>query len=314
MNKILLATYFVAINSLYMAAAEPSAFGAGNLDNPNPYGLTSSEKTVLETKKALKNVVVNTNNQANKVDSLRERIDGLQSIVESLSRKSQENKTTLLELQNKSSEDLKNSDEYEKRLGQAVELNTKLTETNAQLIAKNTLLIEELSKLINTINTKYVSKVEFNDLVNDVNEFKTLVAKELKSTSQVQVNESNLDTMSDGEIATQAKEFYDKQYYTKGIEYYSHLITKNYKPANAHFMLGQMNFKRKNYAEAISYYKKSASLYSKASYMPELLLNTAISMDKTGDVENAKTFYNAVIGKFPTSPEAKDAKKYLLAL
>lgn len=48
--------------------------------------------------------------------------------------------------------------------------------------------------------------------------------------------------------------------------------------------------------------------------MPELLLNTAISMDKTGDVENAKTFYNAVIGKFPTLPEAKDAKKYLLAL
>lgn len=314
MNKILLATYFVAINSLYMAAAEPSAFGAGNLDNPNPYGLTSSEKTVLETKKALKNVVVNTNNQANKVDSLRERIDGLQSIVESLSRKSQENKTTLLELQNKNSEDLKNSDEYEKRLGQAVELNTKLSETNAELIAKNTLVIEELSKLINTINTKYVSKEEFNDLVNDVNDFKSLVAKELKSASKAPVNESVLDSMSNGEVATQAKAFYDKQYYTKGIEYYSHLITKNYKPANSHFMIGQMKFKRKNYAEAISYYKKSASLYSKAAYMPELLLNTAISMEKTDDIENAKTFYNAVIGKFPASSEAKDAKKYLLAL
>lgn len=314
MNKILLATYFVAINSLYMAAAEPSAFGAGNLDNPNPYGLTSSEKTVLETKKALKNVVVNTNNQANKVDSLRERIDGLQSIVESLSRKSQENKTTLLELQNKNSEDLKNSDEYEKRLGQAVELNTKLSETNAELIAKNTLVIEELSKLINTINTKYVSKEEFNDLVNDVNDFKSLVAKELKSASKAPVNESVLDSMSNGEVATQAKAFYDKQYYTQGIEYYSHLITKNYKPANSHFMIGQMKFKRKNYAEAISYYKKSASLYSKAAYMPELLLNTAISMEKTDDIENAKTFYNAVIGKFPASSEAKDAKKYLLAL
>ena len=314
MNKILLATVYVAINSLYLSAAEPSAFGAGNLNNPNPYGLTSSEKTVLENKKALKNVVVHSNNQANKVDSLRERLDGLQSIIESLSRKSQENKTALLEFKNKNSEDLKNSDEYEKRLGQAVELSTKLTETNAQLIAKNTLVIEELSKLINTINTKYVSKEEFNDLVNDVNEFKSLVAKELKSTTKAQVNETTLDSMSNSEVATQAKAFYDKQYYTKGIEYYSHLITKNYKPANAHFMVGQMNFKRKNYAEAISYYKKSASLYSKASYMPELLLNTAISMDKTGDVENAKTFYNAVIGKFPTSAEAKDAKKYLLAL
>ena len=113
MNKILLATVYVAINSLYLSAAEPSAFGAGNLNNPNPYGLTSSEKTVLENKKALKNVVVHSNNQANKVDSLRERLDGLQSIIESLSRKSQENKTALLEFKNKNSEDLKNPDEYE---------------------------------------------------------------------------------------------------------------------------------------------------------------------------------------------------------
>ena len=313
MNKILLATLYVAINSVLLNA-EPSAFGAGNLDNPNPYGLTSSEKTVLENKKALKNVVVHSNNQANKVDSLRERIDGLQSIIESLSRKSQENKMALAELENKNSEDLKNSDEYEKRLGQAVELNTKLSEVNAQLIAKNILVIEELSKLINSINTTYVSKEEFNDLVNDVNEFKTLVAKELKSTSSTQVDKSSLDTMNNAEIATQAQSYYDKKYYTKGIEYYSHLITKNYKPANAHFMIGQMKFKRKNYAEAISYYKKSASLYSKASYMPELLLNTAISMEKTNDIQNAKTFYNAVIAKFPVSSEAEEAKKYLLAL
>ena len=54
-------------------------------------------------------------------------------------------------------------------------------------------------------------------------------------------------------------------------------------------MVGQMNFKRKNYAVAISYFKKSASLYSKADYMAELMLNTAISMDKTNDKTNAKT-------------------------
>lgn len=312
MNKILLATIYVAINSLYLAAAEPSAFGAGNLDNPNPYGLTSSEKTVLENKKVLKNVVVHSNNQANKVDSLRERIDGLQSIIESLSRKSHENKIALLELENKNSEDLKNSDEYEKRLGEALELNTKLSELNAQLIAKNTLVIEELSKIINTINAKYVSKEEFNALVNSVNEFKTLVTKELKTKKKPQVSE--LSKMSNGEVADKAKEFYNKKHYTKAIEYYSHLITQNYKPAGSHFKIGQMKFRRKNYSEAISYYKKSASLYSKASYMPELLLNTAISMDKTNDKNNAKVFYNAIITKYPNAKEATSAKKYLLAI
>lgn len=312
MNKTLLATLSVAIISLRLVASEPSAFGAGNLDNPTPYGLTSSEKTVLQNKHALKNVVVKSNNQANKVDSLRERIDGLQSIVESLSRKSQKNKTALAALENKNSEDLLNADEYEKRLAEAVELNSKLAGENKQATAKNLLLLQELSKLIDTINANYITKKEFNTLVNSVNQFKGLVSKEIKSKTKSK--ESSLSKMSNGEVADKAKAFYEKKYYTKAIEYYTHLISKNYKPAGSHFMVGQMKFKRKNYSEAISYYKKSASLYSKASYMPELLLNTAISMDKTNDKNNAKVFYNAILSKYPNSNEAESAQKYLLAL
>ena len=311
MLKSLLASLCVASISL-LVAAEPSAFGAGNLDNPNPYGLTSSEKTVLQNKHALKNVVVKSNNQANKVDSLRERIDGLQSIIESLSRKSQENKRSLFTLENKNTQDLENANEYEKRLGESVELNMQLSEKNSQAIAKNLLVAQELSKIINTINTNYVNKKEVNDLVRSVNDFKSLVAKELKSKQKPKV--ASLDKMTNGDVANKAKAFYDKQYYTKAIEYYTHLIGKNYKPAGSHFMVGQMKFKRKNYSEAISYYKKSASLYSKAAYMPELLLNTAISMDRTNDKKNAKVFYNAILSKYPNSKEVERAQENLLAL
>ncbi len=307
MNRKILATAFVAITSLNLVAAEPSAFGAGNLDSNSPYGLTSSEKTVLQNKKKLKKIAVKSNNQANEVDSLRERIDGLQSIVESLSRKSQSNKRSLSQLVDKNNENAKSSDEYGKRLGE-------ISEVNSQSIKKNILVLEEMSQLIYEINKNYVSKKEFNALVNDVNEFKNLVVKELKSSSKVKEKSSGLNSMSNGDVATKAKEFYNKQYYTKAIEYYSHLITKNYKPANAHYMVGQMYFKRKNYAEAISYYKKSASLYKSASYMPELMLNTAISMDKSNDKKNAKAFYNGVISKYPESSEALSAKKYLKSM
>lgn len=313
MKKTFLATLSVASISL-LVAAEPSAFGAGNLDNPNPYGLTSSEKTVLQNKHALKSVVVKSNNQANKVDSLRERIDGLQSIIESLSRKSQENKRALVILEEKNSQDLENSSEYEKRLGESVELNSQVIQKNADAIAKNLLVAKELSTLLDNINATYVNKKEFNDLVKSVNEFKSLVGKELKAKAKAKPKATSLSKMENAEVATKAKAFFDKKYYTKSIEYYTHLITKNYKPANAHFMVGQMKFKRKNYSEAISYYKKSASLYSKASYMPELLLNTAISMDKTNDKKNAKSFYNAILSKYPSSKEAKRAKENLLAL
>lgn len=306
-NK-LLATAFVAITSLNLVAAEPSAFGAGNLDNPNPYGLTSSEEAVLQNKTKLKKIVVRSNNQANEVESLRERIDGLQSIIESLSRKAQKNKRLLTQLTNKNNDNLKKSDEYGVRLGEIAEDNTKS-------ITANMLLIDELGKLVSDINKSYISKTEFNVLVKDINEFKSFVSKELKRTSKkpaVVVNA--LDKMPNSEVDKKAKAFYDREYYTKGIEYYSHLILKNYKPANSHYMIGQMNFKRRNYAKAISFYKKSASLYSKASYMPELMLNTAISMDRTGDTKNAKAFYNGVSAKFPESPQAKKAQKYLKSL
>ena len=298
MKRIILATSFVAITSLNLVAAEPSAFGAGNLDSSSPYGLTSSEKTVLQNKQNLKKISVKSNNQANQVESLRERIDGLQSIVESLSRKSQNNKRLLSELQDNNSEKLKNSDEYEKRLSEVSE--------------KNRLVIEELSKLVDNINTTYISKDEFNGLVNDVNKFKELVAKELKGKSKSK--ETNLSKMSNAEVSKKAKAFYTKKYYTNAIEYYSYLITKNYKPAIAHYMIGQMKFKRKNYSEAISYYKKSAALYSKASYMPDLMLNTAISMEKTKDKKNARAFYNGVIAKYPDSSQAKSAKKHLQSI
>ena len=306
MIKSLLATLSAASIS-FLVAAEPSAFGAGNLDNPNPYGLTSSEQHVLKNKDALKKVVLKSNNQANEVDSLRERIDGFQSIIESLSRKSHENKKSLGSLEEKNMKDIENANEYEKRLGQSVEL-------NAQLIAKNLSLLQELRSLTHTIETTYVTKKEFNALINSVNDFKKLVAKELKSKSKSKPKVTSLDGMTRSEVAAKAQAFYNKQYYTKGIEYYTYLIQKNYKPANAHFMIGQMKFKRKNYSEAISYYKKSASLYEKASYMPELLLHTAISMDKTNDTKNAKVFYNAILMKYPNSKEANKANENLLAL
>jgi TolA-binding protein len=168
----------------------------------------------------------------------------------------------------------------------------------------------EMSKLIDTINAQYVSKDEFNTLVKDVNDFKDLIAKELKARSK-KPPVSKFKSKSSGKIATEAKEFFNKKYYTKAIESYEYLIKKNYKPAYAHYMIGEMNFRRKNYSNAISYFKKSSALYAKASYMPKLMLHTAISMDKTGDKAHAKAFFKAVIAKYPNSAEADTAKEYI---
>lgn len=290
-----------ALLPLSLNSAEPSAFGAGNLDNPKPYGLTPSEKVILQNKQNLHKVEVKSNNQENAVDSLRERIDGIQTIIEGLGRKAQENKINLKKLEKKNSDDLINLDEYERRLSD-------ITTNNSNNIESLKLALLQMSNLVKDINASYVTKQEFNVLVTEVNNFKDLVVKELKKSVD---KGSELDKMSKGDIETKAKAYYDKKYYTKAIEYYTYLIEHNYRPARAHYMIGEMKYYRKNYGEAIAYFKKSTSLYDKASYMPILMLHTAVAMDKTGDDSHAKAFYNALITKYPDSKYAAKAQKYL---
>lgn len=302
MNNRKLVVLSAIIFPCYLISAEPSAFGAGDLSNPNPYGLTSTEATILETKKNLNKIVVKSNNQANEVDSLRERIDGLQTIIEGLSLSSRENKLKIKSLNDEYKLQNNNNSEYDKRITEALQENSKEIE-------KIKLQISEMSKIIDQINTSYIKKEEFNSLVNDVNKFKDLVAKELKTG--VKSKKTKSENLSNTEIETKAKDLYDKKKYDESIEYYKDLITKNYKPAYSHYMVGEIEYYKNNHAEAIAYFKKSASLYSKASYMPTLMLHTAISMDKSGDKKNAKTFYDAIVTQYPDSNQAKIAKSKL---
>ncbi len=295
--QVLLLVTFVSCVSF---AAEPSAFGAGDLTAQEPYGLTQSEKVILQTKNTLKKVAINTKSQANELDSLRERIDGIQSIIENLSITSHNYKINFQNFIEENKTNINNIHKFQTRLSEQIQKNT-------QEIEKLKIMLMELSKVVDKINVAYVSKDEFNTLVNDVNSFKTLVTKEIQSKKTT----AKSTKISSAKLYNQAKAYFSKKYYTKAIQDYKELIKRKYKPAYAHYMIGEMNFKRKNYAEALSYFKKSASLYDKASYMPTLMLHTAIAMDKTGDKKHAEAFFNAIISKYPNSKAAKEAKKYL---
>ncbi len=92
------------------------------------------------------------------------------------------------------------------------------------------------------------------------------------------------------------------------------MVEKKYKSSEANFWLGELYFEQKKYKEAISYYKQSASENEKAPTMPTLLLHTGISMEKNGDVANAKAFYKATVSKFSGSGAALEAEKKLSKL
>lgn len=299
MRKVYLLVLFLLSSSLLQA--EPSAFGAGDLNSENPYGLTASEKVILKNKQALNSVERNSRDNQGKVDSLRERIDGLQAIIEGISQKSHENKMAIRKLTSE--------DEATKasKAQKAKELEA-IIQANSENITQLKTVMTEFSTMIDTINSSYVSKDEFNALVTDVNAFKALVAKELKHGAS---NSNPYAGKSNGQVATLARQYYDKKLYTKAIAAYEYLNAKGYKPARGHYMIGEMKYYRKDYKEAIAYFKKSAELYDKASYMPTLMLHTAVAMDKTGDDNNAQAFYNAIIAKYPNTNIAKEAQSRL---
>jgi len=281
-----------------LLAGEPSAFGAGNLDSDNPYGLTASEKKIHQNNTSLKQNKRKLNSNKSEIESLRERVDGLQSVLESIAVKSQKNRVALGDMsKSRENEGLSTQERL-------VSLETQIA-INGENILQLKTAIEELSKLMDEQSASYVTQEQYNVLVEDVNAFKVLVAGELKKKSK------KSSAKSSGDLATQAKKNYDNKSYSKALNDYKELVNRKYKPAYGHYMIAQCYFAKNDYGKAIAHYKESAARYKKASYMPTLMLRTAYSMSKVGETDSAKKFYNAVIAKYPGSSEAEKAERYL---
>ncbi len=275
------------------SASEPSAFGAGDLNNPNPYGLTHEEKLILENKKEIQSVIQKNNVQIAKVETVSERLDGMQGIIEGLSQRSNEQTLTLQKLQEKLITDGNSSVTLEEL--------SKQVNANSENIAQFKTLLEELSHVVDGINSAYVSKEQFAALI-----------KQLKVS--VPERTATPEKMSNSAIEKEANKLFSQKKYGDAQSYFEQMVVKKYKTAEAMYMIGETQFERKNYKEAVASYKESASRNEKALYMPTLLLHSGISMEKTGDNGMAKAFYQATISKFNGSGAAREASERLSKL
>ncbi|MEA3491462.1 MAG: hypothetical protein U9R27_06145 [Campylobacterota bacterium] len=112
-------------------------------------------------------------------------------------------------------------------------------------------------------------------------------------------------------IYREGVQLFQKHQYDEAQKRFSMTASKGYKPAASNYYLGEISYYTKSYSDAIYYFKKSAGLYDKASYMDTLLLHTAISLDRSGDKSQAKLFYKTIINDYPEKKSAKIAKKNL---
>ncbi|EJC05848.1 hypothetical protein HPHPP13_1371 [Helicobacter pylori Hp P-13] len=89
------------------------------------------------------------------------------------------------------------------------------------------------------------------------------------------------------------------------------LEANSYRLYYVRYVLGEVAYGEKRYREAIKYYKESALLNQKASYMPVLLWHTAWSFKKIKDDQNYYKFLNTLQRLYPSSEQAKMVQKIL---
>jgi len=169
-------------------------------------------------------------------------------------------------------------------------------------------LLQKLAGMIDEINANYVRRDELNKVL----EKKPVASTPKQSTNKKSTqSETNIDTTTNKSNATLYSEgvrHFVKKRYDEAKKRFTITDNKRYKPAASNYYLGEIAYYTKQYSDAIFYFKKSAGLYDKASYIDTLLLHTAISLDKTGEKSQAKVFYENIIENYPGKKTAKIAK------
>jgi len=293
-------------------ANEPSVYGAGDIDVANPYGLTSAEKNVISNRKQIQQL-------RNQVSEHQSRIAGLTTVIDGL------NKQVL---------DLKEQLEEKRKIDAEQNDNFKKQEEDAK---KTYTLLLELGKMIDQINDSYVTK-------DDLTLLKKQQAQQMQQQQQQSAiitresdNSSNNGMIIDGrdgygdstqnmggeqqtyggasvdisDIYREAVQAFSHKSYNTATEKFKQAIAQNYKTAPSNYYLGEIAYYTNDYYSAISYYKKSASLYNKASYMRILYLHTALSLSKTGQHDQARGFFRYVVDNYPNTKSAEIAQKNL---
>lgn len=282
MKKIILIGVVTGVSLLL--ANEPSVYGAGNIDSSSPYGLTTTEQNVLNNRKQVQKLL-------NQVSEHQSRIAGLTTVVDGLNNQ-------VLDLK----EQLKESRKAESKRDEA---SAKLEED----YKKSYTLLLELGKMIDQINNNYLTKNDLSIFQNDNSNNMIIDGRSYTDTTQQPENQHYGLDISD--IYREGVELFSHKSYFAAADKFRQSIAQNYKLAPSSYYLGEIAYFTNDYYSAISYYKKSASIYDKASYMKILYLHTALSLSKTGQHDQARGFFKYVLDNYPGTKSAEIAQNNL---
>jgi len=331
-----------------LISEEISVFNAGNLDADEPYGLTQSEKKILENKKRIEKLLIEKKILKNEIKELKSTVATLQELIRNLGKESNEHRLKIATLiddlkQNnlvteitykEIKENLNQTKKQVKKQGAEAKktLNEKIKESFQQVndalkkqderlvkiekgFAEDFKSVEKklvsIGQKLERINSEYVSQKQLDFVVEEFNTFKETVIAEFEKLSKERDDYYDFSKHSNQEIFRDAKKNLELGKYKEAIKFFSYLINQHYRPATDNFYIGESYYFQGNYEQAIKHYKESVAIYDKSSFMPTLLLHSGLSLEKLNDIEQAKSFYSALITGYKDSVEAKRAKKLL---
>jgi TolA-binding protein len=275
----------------FLLFADVDPFNAGNLNSPNPYGLTPDEKVILKNKNEInKNKIL--------IKNLKKEFENIRS---DLASKLVMYDETINDLKDKTSS-------INTIISEIDNLNQKIQNIEKNLSNLN-IKINNLENNFSDLNTKYVAlKNSINEIVKAQNEnFKYLTASIQNILTQIK-NQN----ISPKKAFIKAKKLYFSGKLNEAKNLFLISLNNNYLPATSSFYLGEIAYKQKNYKKALAYYKKSITLYpKKTSYIDKLLYHTGISFEKLGMKKEAKLTFKKLIHDFKNSKYASIAKKKL---
>lgn len=211
------------------------------------------------------------------VATLKEEVEGLKSLVESLS--TQINRINSIKSPNRDDSSNKND----------AKINMLLSR------------VEKLEDVVRDINKRMVSSITNASPLPKKEKPKRVVS----SSHTINNKTSNYKLYKKGVI------LFDRKRYSDAKSIFETLLKRGYKKAATNFYLGEIAYRTGRYRDAIKYYQESAELDDDAAYMDRLLLHTGISLEKDGDKQQAKRFYEAIIDGYPNTSSARIAKKRL---
>lgn len=291
-------------------AQEVSVFGAGSVASDNPYGLTENEQVLLDNRKKVDNV-------ENKLKEQQQEIIGLKSVVEGLTSQIAKIESRISDLEIRATgkvSQLANSSTSVVTKNEVDVLNKEISELKSQIEILNQKLAVQNTVKKNSTKESLNQKTSVNQLKNrEKQEFKKEVTQKENSKNDNVKKSSNkvlaFDDMKLEDIENIAKNLFAEKKYTEAKIHYDYLSTKKYKVDVVNYMLGEIYYNQKSYANAIKSYQISLKNNDKASHIPELLYHSGLSLKNIGDEKNAEKFFTVLKTEYPNSSQAKSLQK-----